>query len=171
MKSTGFPEARSFLTLLLISFGGLLLTSFGCKGPENPDGRENVSGKITLNGQPLMGLAGIRFDPVDGGDGGGKGQIKQGVYSITGYDAVKPGKYTVRIFASVDYDRKTGKLADNQILEGDAIAVDLVPAEFNSNSKIEFEVVKGKNNVFNYDVVTDFVPSMPKSSKGKGETK
>ena len=171
MRLTNLRLSGSYVNALPLLILSWMLSILGCGGSTNPDGRLDVSGMITLNGKPLEGLSGIRFDQVGGGDGGGKGQIRNGAYEITGYDAVKPGKYIVRIFATVDYDRKTGKLADNQIKEGDAIAVDLIPTEFNSNSKIEFEVVQGKKNVFNYDIVTDYVPEMPKGSKGKGEVK
>ncbi|MEI7457877.1 MAG: hypothetical protein WCK15_00630 [Pirellula sp.] len=145
-----------------------LLPAGGCSAPSNPDGRENVSGTITLNGAPLKGMAGIVFSPVaEGSNGGGQGQINSGKYAITGADGVQPGKYIVRITASIDFDKKTGKPADNTIQFGSEIPVDVVPPEFNKQSTIEFEVVAGKNNVFNYDIKTDFVPEMPKNAKTK----
>jgi len=69
--------------------------------------------------------------------------------------------------ASIDFDKKTGKPADNTIQFGSEIPVDVVPPEFNKQSTIEFEVVAGKNNVFNYDIKTDFVTEMPKNAKTK----
>jgi hypothetical protein len=161
----------SFLTLsprfaLLISL--LVFPVSGCSGPKNPDGRENVSGTITINGAPLTGMAGIVFSPtVEGSDGGGQGQINTGKYALTGADGVKPGKYIVRITASIDFDIKTGKPADNTIEFGSEVPVDLVPPEFNKESKIEFEVVAGKNNNFDYDIKTDYVPAMPANAKTK----
>ena len=147
-----------------IVFAILSLPLFsGCSGRANPDGRETISGMITLNGKPLAGTAGIAFDPVnEGSDGGGKGQIMKGKYTLTGHDAVKPGKYTVRITAVIDFDKKTGKPADNTVVFGNEVAVDVVPPEFNAESTIEFEVVAGKKNVFNYDIETDYEPAMPK---------
>ena len=145
----------------------LLATIMGCGSVPNPDGRMDVSGTITLNGNPVGGMAGITFAPVAEGEGGGNGQIRKGAYHLTGYDGVKPGKYIVRIFASVDFDKSTGKIADSNIIFGNEVSVDLIPAEFNRDSKIEFEVVSGRANVFNYDVKTDYVPQMPKNSKAK----
>ena len=142
----------------------------GCSGPRNPDGRENVSGSITLNGEPLMGMSGILFSPIEkGSDGFGQGQIIAGKYALTGANAVKPGKYIVRITSSIDFDKKTGKPADSTIQFGSEVPVDVVPAEFNKDSKIEFEVVANKNNVFNYDIKTKYVPVMPANPKTKEE--
>jgi len=113
-------------------------------------------------------MSGIFFSPVvEGSDGGGQGQINSGKYFLTGADGVKPGKYIVRITASIDFDLKTGKPADNTIEFGSEIPVDLVPPEFNKGSTIEFEVVKGKNNIFDYDIKTDYVPKMPANAKSK----
>lgn len=140
----------------------------GCFSSEsNPDGRQNVSGSITLNGQPLTGMAGIKLDPVAGGDGGGQAQIMTGNYLMTGPDGVKPGKYIVRITASVDFDKSTGKPADNTLQFGNEVPVDVVPPEFNKESTIEFEVVDGKSSTFNYDIKTDYAPKMPANAKGK----
>lgn len=140
----------------------------GCSGPKNPDGRENVSGTISLNGEPLTGMSGILFSPqVAGSDGGGQGLISNGKYALTGSDGVKPGKYIVRITSSMDFDKSTGKPADENSLFGSEVPVDVVPPEFNKESTIEFEVVAGKNNVFSYDIQTDYAPQMPKNAKTK----
>ncbi len=155
-----------FALIALAALSPLLLN--GCSKPKNPDGRENVSGTITLNGAPLTGMAGIVFSPVEeGSDAGGMGQISNGKYALTGADGVKPGKYIVRISSSIDFDKSTGKPADNTSVFGSEVPVEVVPPEFNKNSTIEFEVVAGKNNVFNYDIKTDYVPQMPKNTKTK----
>lgn len=152
---------------LLVAVAALSFIGCGSE-PPNPDGRETITGNITLNGEPLSGMAGISFVPVDGGDGGGKAQIKQGSFIASGYDGVKPGKHIVKIFATVDFDRKTGKIADNQIQFGNEVTVELIPPEFNEESTIEFEVVSGGSNVFDYDIKTDYEPKMPKKNPGKG---
>lgn len=164
--STQINFKYQFVLIALTSLCPILFG--GCSGPKNPDGRENVSGTITLNGEPLTAMAGIVFSPLEEGSrDGGQGQITAGKYALTGADGVKPGKYIVRITASIDFDKKTGKPADNTIQFGSEVPVDVVPPEFNRDSTIEFEVVKGKNNVFNYDIKTDYVPEMPKNAKTK----
>lgn len=168
MTFTSIQKNRKFqfVSIALISLS--FLPTGGCSGPSNPDGRQNVSGTITLNGAPLTGMSGIVFSPVaDGSDAGGQGQINTGEYALTGADGVKPGKYIVRITASVDFDITTGKQADNTIQFGSEVPVDLVPPEFNKQSTIEFEVVAGENNVFDYDIKTDYVAKMPENATTK----
>lgn len=146
----------------------LFLMHVGCATQKNPGGRENIEGMITLNGAPLTGMSGIVFSPViPGNDGGGQGQIQAGKYFLTGADGVKPGKYIVRITSSIDFDIKTGKPADSAIEFGSEIPVDVVPPMFNRESTIEFEVVAGKKNIFNYDIKTDYIPKMPPDAKPK----
>ncbi|MDR0870497.1 MAG: hypothetical protein LBN39_06855 [Planctomycetaceae bacterium] len=158
---------------ILFVCAGFLAFS-GC-GQKNPDGRESITGTITLNGKPLTcsGSARIAFLPADGaGDrqSGGTGSINDGKFSLTLQDAVKPGKYIVRIEATDMYNGHTGKsAAEEPIPEMMGVPVGILPPEFNVDSKIEFEVVKGKTNVFNYDIKTDFKPDVkkirPKGSK------
>lgn len=115
-----------------------------------------------------MGMSGILFSPIEeGSDGLGQGQISGGKYALTGANAVKPGKYIVRITSSIDFDKKTGKPADNTIQFGNEIPVDVLPPEFNRESTIEFEVVANRDNVFNYDIKTSYVPVMPADAKAK----
>lgn len=168
MKITLTPIKHSICFVLISIFSLTSLLIGGCSGPKNPDGRENVSGTITLNGAPLTAMSGIVFSPMaEGSTDGGQGQINNGEYALTGADGVKPGKYIVRITASVDFDIKTGKPADNTIQFGSEVPVDVLPPEFNKDSTIEFEVVAGENNVFNYDIKTDYIPEMPKNAKSK----
>lgn len=163
---TEINRNTSFVLILVLALSPLLVG--GCSTPPNPDGREDVSGAITLNGEPLTAMSGIVFSPiVEGSNDGGQGQIVAGEYAITGADGVKPGKYIVRITASIDFDKKTGKPGDETIQFGSEVPVDVVPPEFNKNSTIEFDVVAGKDNVFNYNIETDYVPEMPKNAKTK----
>lgn len=140
----------------------LLTTLFvvGCKKNTNPDGRMDVSGKITMNGAPLRGSPTIRFEPA-GGDkfDGGSGYIDaKGNYLLTGQDGVKPGKYIVRFSALDTFDRATDTWRTAETPEGREYPVRVVPREFNEESKVEFEVVEGKKNVFNYNIVSDAKP-------------
>ena len=165
-----FNRATKFaLTLLFV----VALLSAGCK-PKNPDGREDVSGKITLNGKNIpeyTGVCSIQFDPQgDDKRAGGNGPIFDGEYLLTGNDGVKPGKYTVRILYSVSYDGATGQPATVESGDLNQYLVNYLPPEFNSESQIEFEVVAKKKNVFDYDIVTDFQPQVdaPRSNKKGG---
>lgn len=126
----------------------------GCAQP-NPDGREDVSGTITLNGQPLVNGS-INFSDKDPAQAGGAGGlISNGKFHLTGEYAIKPGDYKVRLYGAIDYDRSTGEPATNETPIGRLIPIELIPPDFNRNSTIEFTVEKGKKNVFDYDVVAD----------------
>ena len=166
---------KRFLYVLIPHFIAtmLLLPSVGCK-EGNPEGRENVGGKITLNGKTIDDKwnAAISFIPSDGRDvtDGGGGQITQGKYFLTGAGGVKPGKYKVKLFMTQYYDVKTGEPSTENTGDFDSVHISMIPKEFNDDSTMEFEVLKGKNNVFNYDIVTDYVPdknAIPKAAKSK----
>jgi hypothetical protein len=145
-------------TFIYILFSILFLVFSGCQ-PDNPDGRENVSGQILLNGQPLEGSSRIVFDPIEGDSrNGGGGQIRSGNFLLTQQDGIKPGKYCVRIFATLTYDKTTNTLATKETLDYNEYTMDIIPPEFNVNSSLEFEAVKGNKNVYNYDIKTSFKP-------------
>ncbi|MDD3468643.1 MAG: hypothetical protein PHE53_01525 [Thermoguttaceae bacterium] len=159
-------SVRSFYSCLLLC--GLFLTLSGC-GKANPDGRENVSGTVKINGEPVKGTAGIRFDPIgEDKTAGGSGQIMESKYLLTQQDGVKPGKYIVRINAKTTFDRKTGKVADNTLKFGNEVDVELVPPEYNTQSKQEVEIVAGGKNVFDFDIKSDIKPDL---SSANGEKK
>ena len=151
----------------------VLCHSLGCK-KANPEGRENVNGTITLNGKAIdpKWTAAISFVPADGRGAteGGGGQINQGRYLLTGPDGVMPGKYRVKLFMNQYYDVKTGEPATENTGEFDSVHIGMIPREFNEDSTLEFEVVKGRKNVFDYDIVTDYAPdpaSIPRTAKPK----
>jgi len=140
-----------------------LITLLGCGKTLDPAaaGREPVSGTIRLNGQPLEIGARIFFSPFDRGDStaGSAGHIvKGGKYSLTGRNGVKPGKYRVGITCEQTYDRKTNSPRTAETLDVDEYHVCIVPPEFNTKSTIEFEVVTGQKNIFDYNIETSFVP-------------
>jgi len=140
-----------------------LLGITGCGTVKDPAaaGREPVTGMIQLNGQPLEMGARIFFSPLNGGDrtAGGVGHIvKGGKYSLTGRNGVKPGKYRVGITCELTYDRKTSAPRTALTDDVDEYHVRIVPPEFNEKSTIEFEVVEGQKNVFDYNIATSFVP-------------
>ena len=119
----------------------------------------DVSGTIKLNGQLLTNSGSIKFEPIGGNpQDGGSGRINDSKFLLTGMDGVIPGKYKVKINVEQMYDRKTGEPSTPQTGDFDSYRVYFVPPEFNSQSTIEFEVVRGKRNVFDYDIVTDYKP-------------
>lgn len=135
----------------------VFFAAVGCSKTPNPDGRLDVSGRITLNGGSFPGaeMCGISMVPIDDKSAGNSSTTfnrDTGQFLFTRQDGLKPGKYRVLIAAQAVYDKTTQKPVTPQTLEGNDYRVNLVPEEFNKNSTVEFEVVAAKKNVFNYDV-------------------
>ncbi|MDR1289885.1 MAG: hypothetical protein LBK06_01640 [Planctomycetaceae bacterium] len=138
-----------------------LLTISGCGGNKNPDGRVDVTGTISLNGKLMDEIAGVVvFDSVNGEPtNSGSAPILKGRFHMTGNAAPKPGKFIVRITGLDYYDKRTNARRTAETTGSDEMIMQVIPNEFNVNSNIEFEVVKGKRNIFNYNVITDFKPA------------
>jgi len=144
----------------------------GCSfKPANPEGRLDVSGTITLNGGPFekAHMASIIFEPIDDPSSGSSTtsfSVLTGKFLCTMQNGLKPGKYRVRILAYAQYDKRTKQPIDLNAppetnvdeIDGKSYYVALLPPEFNDNSAIEFEVVKSRKNVFDYNIETSFVP-------------
>lgn len=144
----------------LLAFFCSLLCFCGCGKPKNPDGRLDVSGKITLNGGPFEGaeVCNITMIPMDDTSTAPSSTTfnsKNGQFLFTMQDGLKPGKHKVSITATALYDKKTKKPVTPETGELNEYRVQLVPPEFNKDSTIEFEVVQGQKNVFDYDIKTD----------------
>ena len=159
MKLIRFP-------LLFCCFCTLLLLPGCSRKPQNPDGRLDVSGTITLNGGPFekADMRTIIFDPLDDPSSGISSttfDLATGQYLCTMQDALSPGRYRVKIIAQALYDKRTnkpvgpdfGQQGDDD--DGQGYWVPLIPPTFNAESTLEFEVVSGKKNVFDYDVVAE----------------
>jgi len=157
------PRVSLLLICCLIACG--MMT--GCGKKPNPDGRQDVSGRITLNGAPLINGT-INFsDKSPENAGGAGGLISNGKYTLTGEYGIKPGTYTVRIYGARDYDRVTGEVATDQTPMGNLVAVNLVPDEYNKKSELTFTVEEGKKNVFNLEMTAD-EPVIQKDGRSTG---
>jgi hypothetical protein len=132
--TTTLPPSFGFMLRLL--FASLLLAPcLGC-GDTN---YATVSGTVTLDGQPLpRGM--VQFVPVNDmptatGEIGADGKYK---LSTADQSGAYVGKHKVRIEARAE-----------QKDERDTFPVSLIPERYTSEetSKLEYEVVAGKNNV------------------------
>jgi len=137
---------RLISTLLL----ALPLLLVGCGGSGDGPQLTNVSGKVTLDGQPL-GDASVEFAPLEveqvkegvGGSGGNAATDASGNYTVrTGSQyGVQPGKYLVRI-------AKTSYGDDNQ-------EVQQIPARYNTKSDLEVTIESGGNSSLNFDLESE----------------
>ncbi len=127
-----------FISLLLIGCG------------DTSDGREAISGKVTLKSQPLdSGM--IQFLPTGNDQSTASGAIiTNGSYSIPKDKGLKPGTYKVLISSG-----EPGTAAEEQA-PGDSsqrtVAKERIPAKYNAESKEIIEVKKGGPNQFDYAI-------------------
>ncbi len=125
------PTKIRFASWILVSLSVIA----GCGGPTGD--RVPLAGEVTLDGQPLD-RGSIEFHPDGEGSITG-GVIVDGKFEIPAEQGAKPGKYSVRIFASgdsveVDPDMGPGPEAENVVSE------ELIPAKFNTETELTAEV-------------------------------
>lgn len=121
-------------------FGILALTS--C----NPPPGSSFSGEVRYNGQPVAeGM--IYLDPVDPPNNRPTaGPIKDGKFNIPASDGLLVGRYRVRITASDLFSKSanTPQVDTDGLPSGPAFK-ELIPAKYNTNSELTFEVKAGAN--------------------------
>jgi len=88
----------------------LLLTCLtGISGCGSSDGRLAISGRVTVDGEPLDGAA-INFQPAPGTSGHSSGgPVKAGVFRVSSEKGLMPGTYRVTIIAM----KKTGRMIED----------------------------------------------------------
>jgi hypothetical protein len=151
-----FASHRVFSRSILFIIAVLLA---GCSDPYA--GRIEVTGTVTLEGQPLNDGT-IMFFPLDQQDTRGGAPILNGAYVIPRQQGLKPGKYLVRLTAG---DGKTiarvgGRQDKNPPKEQAAapggstniVSMDRIPEEWNIRSKQEREVKADGVNRFDFDI-------------------
>lgn len=116
----------------------LAILAIGCaKGA--PTDRVSVSGKVTLNGQPVDGAI-VTFASTDSGTPGAGMTAADGTYKLS----VKPGSYAAMVTKFEvpvgSPDQPADEIPPKQLL----------PAKYGSpmQSPLKFEVEKGSPNVF-----------------------
>ena len=135
----------------LASLAVLCAASFavGCSGRYG--GRADVTGTVTLEGQPLKEGT-IDFSPLDQQGTFSGAKIIDGNYAMTKGDGLQPGKYLVRISSG---DGKTPASDEEIAAPGGStniVSIDLIPPEYNVASKEEREVKAGAVNKFDFNI-------------------
>jgi hypothetical protein len=118
-----------------------LLAVSGCSDPLGGVELGQVSGKVTLDGQPLAEAV-VNFTPTDGKTKGSTGTTDaSGNYTlryITGYDGAAVGTHTVEI-------RKVEIIPITGGEEPEYEERQVVPAAYNSKTELTAEVKPGEN--------------------------
>jgi hypothetical protein len=113
-----------------------------------------VNGLVKLHGMPISDGAIVILEPLENQGTAANVTVTGGAYIVPKQAGLKPGRYLVRISAG------DGKTAVNPVDENNPpgpsgsniISKDLVPAEWNVNSKQEVTVTKDGPNKFDFDI-------------------
>lgn len=131
-----------------------LLIAASLAGCGSRSDRLAVDGKVTLDGSPLEQGA-VRFSSIGGVKAFATGaMIKDGEYHIPQAKGLPPGTYHVEI-SSPDLKAQpvVARAAPGEPA-GPPTAPERIPAEYNANSKKTVELAAGKENRFDFDIVS-----------------
>ncbi len=127
---------------------GLLLLGAGCGGGTDSN-RVSVSGQVTLDEQPLANGV-ITFLPSDGKGPSASAKIENGEYETE----IDPGPKNVSIQATEAAAEPTDSAArgDSHGGGGSASPKQLIPAKYNTNTELKYEVQASGNDDVNFDL-------------------
>ncbi len=128
--------------------GVIALAALG--GCSDPLARQEITGEVTLKGQPVEDGV-IQFAPLDGQPTGDGAQIVKGKYRIPKAKGLSPGKYRVAIYAG-NGTTGEGDASPDSPNAGRAVARERVPPEFNEKSTLIKEVTKDGPNKFDFAI-------------------
>jgi hypothetical protein len=129
---------------------GLALAACGCSGGDGLP-RQEVSGQVTLDGQPLA-TGSIEFQPeaLAGGPAvPGGALIDAGTYRISREQGLVPGTYKVMIFSHGE--SATPAAPADPGAQGKP-PPELIPRTYNVATTLKAEVTKDRANIFNFDL-------------------
>jgi hypothetical protein len=119
----------------------------GCSDPRD---RQEITGEVTLKGQPVEDGY-IHFEPLDGQATGDGAQIVKGKYRIPRAKGLSPGKYRVNIIAGNELSG-AGDASPDSPHAGKRQPKERIPPEYNVRSKVVKEVTKGGPNKFDFAI-------------------
>jgi hypothetical protein len=130
-------------TVIATAASALLLLTAGCGGSGDELPRQPVSGKVTLDGQPLKAGM-IQFEPAAGDVAtAGGAAVVDGSFSIARAEGLVPGKYKVRITSA-----GAATALPPGAMPGDAPPPpkEKIPAKYNAKTELSADVTKGAND-------------------------
>jgi hypothetical protein len=133
----------------------------GCKEARDNLPREAVSGKVSVEGEPLARGAILFKSPTGATDAGGL--IRDGEYRLGAHEGPVPGAYKVMITEEVDRPKDDGGKIS---LRPQAKATRIGP-KYNADTILTSEVKAGGPNTFDFDLKkTD--DREPPPARGRG---
>lgn len=138
------PFRHAAATRVLASLSGLVLLT-GCS---DTTGRQEVSGEVTLAGQPLK-EGQILFRPLEKGPTAA-GRIVDGAFRLDASKGPLPGPYKVSIESFETTGRKIA------LVDSPGTKVDeqrqIIPPKYNARSELQETVVGGGENHFTFEL-------------------
>ena len=144
----------------LLLFYCCVLLATGCPPKVDEEGKKNVSGTVTFDGNPVK-IGSLQFTPIDTKprEGaipiGGTANIKNGKYELKRDLGLYPGTYRIRINAPFFFDPKTG----NEVSEEEARTrpddfqgKELIPDKYNTKTTLEITVGEEKNQTHHFEL-------------------
>jgi hypothetical protein len=121
----------------------LVLTFLLTPGCSRNNGRQEVSGTVTIDGTPVtMGL--VNFQPVDTANAQGSGAtLRDGGFQLPAAKGLLPGKYV----ATVQAFKETGKMLNDPMM---GKVPQIVPVQLAGAPSIEATIVSGGPNRFDF---------------------
>jgi len=146
----GFGKSTMIRRVMLLVPLVLLLSSLGC-GSQSTNGRFPISGQVTLHGNPLE-TGTIEFETSDGSHRSGA-TIGGGKYSIPANQGLLPGTYVVRLSAiESSQPAPAAGPPGPESMGAEQANRDLIPVEFNRESKLTHEAGAGKPVTFDVTI-------------------
>ncbi len=116
-------------------------------GCSRGDGRQAVTGRVTLDGQPLDGGA-INFRPAPGLNANSSGgPITAGQFKLPADRGLAPGKYLVTITAM----RETGRTVQDEQM---GPVAETVPVQYKEAGSLEATVAPGQKADFDFTLTS-----------------
>lgn len=144
--SRGYRPMRHYFAALLTTVS-LGLASSGCS-PSSVDGRYGLQGSVTFQGAPLkVGTIELSNDDQTQVTGA---TIADGSYSVPAAMGLKPGIYRVKISSVEDAPVDTSAPPGPETMN--VVGKELIPAEFNVQTKLTAEVTEGGSNTFDFTI-------------------
>lgn len=130
-------------------FGLLAIASLvGCGAAADPLGRQDISGEVTLKGEPLDGGS-VIFEPEDSSNPtSGGAAIENGKFELPKGRGLAPGEYRVRISAAGGVTERIATEAPGEPV----ISTERVPKNWNSQSDQIVTVEEGGENHLVFEI-------------------
>ncbi|WP_165247196.1 carboxypeptidase-like regulatory domain-containing protein [Paludisphaera soli] len=148
------------LPMRLAAVAAVLAVSWGCGGGDGLP-RQAISGKVTLDGQPLESAL-VTFTPTGaGGDStSGAAQVSSGSFSIPKADGLIPGNYRVSVSVPKEVPVKASRKKETDSVTGEEIAPpttalgEALPERYNAQSELTADVAEAGPNDFTFAVTS-----------------